>query len=43
MRYFKTIFFGILTTIVFATHSQEIIKLGNHRVINLNRGKVDTN
>lgn len=31
------------TTIIFATHSQEIIKLGNHRVIKLNRGKVDTN
>ena len=31
------------TTIIFATHSQEIIKLGNHRIINLNRGKVDTN
>ena len=30
------------TTIIFATHSQEIIKLGNHRIINLNRGKVDT-
>ena len=27
-------------TIVFATHSQEIIRLGNHRVINLNRGKI---
>ena len=27
-------------TIVFATHSQEIIRLGNHRVITLNRGKV---
>ena len=31
------------TTIIFATHSQEIIKLGNHRVIKLNRGRVDTN
>lgn len=30
------------TTIIFATHSQEVIKLGKHRVINLNRGKVDT-
>ena len=30
------------TTIVFATHSQEIIKLGNHRIINLNRGKAET-
>ena len=30
------------TTIIFATHSQEIVKLGNHRIINLNRGKVDT-
>jgi len=30
------------TTIIFATHSHEIVKLGNHRVINLNRGKVDT-
>ena len=28
------------TTIIFATHSQEIIKLGNHRIINLKRGKV---
>ena len=28
------------TTIIFATHSQEIVKLGNHRIINLNRGKV---
>ena len=28
------------TTIIFATHSQELIKLGNHRVISLNRGKV---
>ena len=27
-------------TIVFATHSQDILKLGNHRVIVLNRGKV---
>ena len=27
-------------TIVFATHSQDIVRLGNHRVINLNRGKV---
>ena len=27
-------------TIVFATHSQEIVRLGNHRVINLNRGKI---
>ena len=30
------------TTIIFATHSQEIVKLGNHRIITLNRGKVDT-
>ena len=30
------------TTIIFATHSQEIVKLGNHRIININRGKVDT-
>jgi len=29
------------TTIIFATHSQEIIKLGNHRVVNLYRGRVD--
>ncbi|MDC0946050.1 cell division ATP-binding protein FtsE [Nitrospinaceae bacterium] len=29
------------STIIFATHSQEIMKAGNHRVINLNRGKVD--
>ena len=28
------------STIIFATHSQEIMKAGNHRVINLNRGKV---
>ena len=28
------------TTIIFATHSQEIMKAGNHRVISLNRGKV---
>jgi cell division transport system ATP-binding protein len=28
------------STIIFATHSQEIMKIGNHRVINLNRGKV---
>ena len=27
-------------TIIFATHSQDIVRLGNHRVINLNRGKV---
>ena len=27
-------------TIIFATHSQEIVRLGNHRVINLKRGKV---
>ena len=27
-------------TIIFATHSQEIVRLGNHRVINLNRGKI---
>ena len=27
-------------TIIFATHSQEIVMLGNHRVINLNRGKI---
>ncbi len=27
-------------TIVFATHNQDILKLGNHRVIVLNRGKV---
>ena len=27
-------------TIVFATHSQEIVRLGNHRIINLNRGKI---
>ena len=27
-------------TIIFATHSQEIVKLGNHRVINLNRGRI---
>ena len=27
-------------TIVFATHSQEIVRLGNHRVISLNRGKI---
>jgi cell division transport system ATP-binding protein len=28
------------STIIFATHSQEIMKLGNHRIISLNRGKV---
>ena len=28
------------STIIFATHSQEIMKAGNHRVITLNRGKV---
>ena len=28
------------STIIFATHSQEIMKVGNHRVISLNRGKV---
>ncbi len=28
------------STIIFATHSQEIMNLGNHRVISLNRGKV---
>ena len=28
------------TTIIFATHSQEIVRLGNHRIINLNRGKI---
>jgi cell division transport system ATP-binding protein len=28
------------STIIFATHSQDIMKLGNHRVISLNRGKV---
>ena len=27
------------TTIIFATHSQEIIKLGEHRIINLSHGK----
>ena len=27
-------------TIIFATHSQEIVRFGNHRVINLNRGKI---
>ena len=27
-------------TIVFATHSQEIVRLGNHRVMNFNRGKI---
>lgn len=27
-------------TIIFATHSQEIVKLGTHRVVNLHRGKV---
>ena len=27
------------TTIIFATHSQEIIKLGEHRIINLSQGK----
>jgi cell division transport system ATP-binding protein len=30
------------TTIIFATHSQEIMNVGNHRVISLNRGKVVT-
>ena len=30
------------STIIFATHSQEIMKVGNHRVISLNRGKVVT-
>ena len=28
------------STIIFATHSQEIMKAGNYRVISLNRGKV---
>jgi cell division transport system ATP-binding protein len=28
------------STIIFATHSQEIMKAGNHRVISLDRGKV---
>ena len=28
------------STIIFATHSQEILKAGSHRVISLNRGKV---
>ena len=28
------------STIIFATHSQEIMKAGDHRVISLNRGKV---
>ena len=28
------------TTIIFATHSKEMIRLGNHRIINLNRGRV---
>jgi cell division transport system ATP-binding protein len=28
------------STIIFATHSQEILKTGDHRVISLNRGKV---
>ena len=28
------------STIVFATHSQEIMKAGNHRVISLDRGRV---
>jgi cell division transport system ATP-binding protein len=28
------------STIIFATHSQEIMKAGNHRIISLNRGKV---
>jgi cell division transport system ATP-binding protein len=28
------------STIIFATHSQDIMKLGNHRIISLNRGKV---
>ena len=27
------------TTIIFATHSQEIVKLGQHRIINLSQGK----
>ena len=27
------------TTIIFATHSQEIVKLGKHRIINLSQGK----
>ena len=27
-------------TIIFATHNQDILKLGNHRVVVLNRGKV---
>ncbi len=27
-------------TIIFATHSQEILKLGKHRIITLNRGRV---
>ena len=27
------------TTIIFATHSQEIIKRGEHRIINLSQGK----
>ena len=30
------------STIIFATHSQEIMKVGNHRVISLKRGKVVT-
>jgi cell division transport system ATP-binding protein len=30
------------STIIFATHSQEIMKVGNHRVISLNRGKIVT-
>jgi cell division transport system ATP-binding protein len=30
------------STIIFATHSQEIMKVGSHRVISLNRGKVVT-
>jgi cell division transport system ATP-binding protein len=30
------------STIIFATHSQEIMKIGNHRVICLSRGKVVT-
>jgi len=28
------------TTIIFATHSKEMIRLGNHRIIKLNRGRV---
>ena len=30
------------STIIFATHSQEIMKVGNRKVISLNRGKVVT-